>query len=75
MLMSDIKQLFIENRELCVSEIRNRVNADTGLVEHVVDQLEAKGFIVEVNYKAECRGCSMNCSARGERVYRLADKL
>ena len=74
MLMSEIKRLFLENSELCVSEIRNRVNADTGLVEHAIEQLMAKGFIVEVNYKTECRGCSMNCSARGERVYRLAGK-
>ncbi|HPS57360.1 MAG TPA: FeoC-like transcriptional regulator [Spirochaetota bacterium] len=73
--MSEIKHLFKENRELCVSEIHNRVNSDRGLIEHAIEQLVAKGFIVEVNYKTECRGCSMNCSARGERAYRLADSL
>lgn len=75
MLMSEIKQLFIDKRELCISEIRNHVKADDGLVEHAIEQLIAKGFIVEMNYKTECRGCSMNCSARGERVYRLSGKL
>lgn len=74
MLMSEIRQLFVERGELCVSEIRNHVRADAGLVEHAIEQLAAKGFIVEVNYKTECRGCSMNCSARGERVYRLTGK-
>lgn len=75
MLMSDIKKMFIENRELCVSEICSRTGTDRGLVEHAIEQLAAKGFIVEVDYKSECRGCSVNCSARGERAYRLAGNL
>lgn len=74
MIMSRIRQMFLENSELCVSEIKNRIDADPGLVEHAIEQLAAKGYIVEVNYSRECRGCSMNCSARGERVYRLAGR-
>ena len=74
MMLGEIKYLFKESREMSLSEIQSRVNADMGLVEHAVKQLVAKGFLVEVNYESECRGCSMKCSSRGERVFRLAGK-
>jgi len=73
-MISEIKRIISERGEVCLSELYSLTGEERGLVDHAVNQLVSKGIITEVDYKMECRGCSMKCSARGERVYRLAEK-
>jgi len=72
MIISEIKKLITERGEICISEIYAAVKADRGLVDHALYQLAAKGIIIEVDTEKHCTGCMMNCSVKGEKIYRLA---
>ncbi len=72
MIISEIKKIITERREICISEIYAAVDADRGLVDHALYQLLAKGIIVEVVPEKHCAGCLMNCNIKGEKIYRLA---
>lgn len=72
MLLAEIKKLIAERGEVCVSEIYAALGADRGLVDHALYQLAAKGVIIEVIPEKHCTGCLMNCSVKGEKIYRLA---
>ncbi|HOP29475.1 MAG TPA: FeoC-like transcriptional regulator [Spirochaetota bacterium] len=72
MLLAEIKRLVEKRGEVCASEIYAAVDADRGLVDHALYQLMAKGVIIEVVAEKHCTGCMMNCSVKGEKIYRLA---
>lgn len=72
MLLSEIRNIIAARGEVCISEIYAAVDADRGLVDHALYQLLAKGIIIEVVPEKHCAGCMMNCSIKGEKVYRLA---
>lgn len=72
MLLADIKKIIQERGEVCISEIYATVDADRGLVDHALYQLQAKGLIIEVVPEKHCAGCLINCNIKGEKVYRPA---
>ena len=72
MIASEVKRFISEKGEACISEIYAAIDADRGLVDHALYQLVAKGIITEAEADKHCRGCMMNCSVRGEKIYRLA---
>ena len=75
MILSEIIDIIKQKGEVCETELYTMVDADRGLVNHAVEQLVRKKVIIEVNFETDCRGCSMKCSARNGKVYRMKDNL
>jgi hypothetical protein len=72
MILRDIKKIIEERGQVCISELYSLTDADKGLVDQVLSDLLEKRIIIEVVTESACKGCSMRCNERGERVFRLS---
>jgi len=71
MVLREVKTLIKERGEICLSEIYSRIDGDKGLIDQALFELEEKGIITEIDSNRACKGCPMNCSSRGEKIFRI----
>lgn len=72
MILSEIKNILMNNKQAGIEEISFMIKKDKKLVEYAVYMLVEKNIIEKVNSSEECNGCpfSVVCSLNTETLYR-----
>ncbi len=72
MILRDVKKIINDRGEICLSELYSAIEGERGLIDQALFELIEKKIITEINPERACKGCPMNCSTKGERIFRIS---